>query len=110
VPDLQTNVKAAANLATLPAGANKHKAIKEAVTAELVRMLDPGTPPPFAPPGVQPRADLRRHVPRRRVRPAQAERGQGRDPVLPQLRGDGPRQGRRGRRASRRSVTRSATT
>ncbi|GJN10220.1 hypothetical protein PR202_ga28297 [Eleusine coracana subsp. coracana] len=47
--DLQANVKASVNLASLPAGANKRHVITQAVIAELCRMLDSGTLPPFSP-------------------------------------------------------------
>ncbi|GJN24561.1 hypothetical protein PR202_gb12310 [Eleusine coracana subsp. coracana] len=49
VKDLQANVRTTVNLASLPAGANKRHVITQAVVAELCRMLDPGTPPPFSP-------------------------------------------------------------
>ena len=49
VRDLQANVRSTVDLPSLPASADKRRVIQQAVIAELCRMLDPGTPPPFAP-------------------------------------------------------------
>lgn len=49
VKELQENVRRSVNLPALAAGASKRHVIHQAVVAELCRMLDPGTPPPFAP-------------------------------------------------------------